>query len=121
MPIGCLLHDSWRRRSRHDIASLYGHVRGDQDAWRFSTAVRTCADAVQHVAFTRRLGPLHIMEPLEFNLAGHPEIFIVSNVEEGGKAVGLKRAGWGWHSDGEDKAIPNAGSFHRMPRSWAGE
>ena len=75
-------------------------------------------DAVQHIAFTRRLGPLHIMEPLEFNLAGHPEIFIVSNVEEGGKAVGLKRAGWGWHSDGEDKAIPNAGSFlyaHEVP------
>ncbi len=72
----------------------------------------------QHIAFSRRLGPLHIMEPLEFNLAGHPEIFIVSNVEEGGKAVGLKRAGWGWHSDGEDKAIPNAGSFlyaHEVP------
>jgi taurine dioxygenase/putative 2-oxoglutarate oxygenase len=72
----------------------------------------------EHIAFTRRLGPLHIMEPLEFNLAGHPEIFIVSNVEEGGKAVGLKRAGWGWHSDGEDKAIPNAGSFlyaHEVP------
>jgi alpha-ketoglutarate-dependent taurine dioxygenase len=65
----------------------------------------------QHVAFTRRLGPLHIMEPLEFNLPGHPEVFVVSNVEEGGKAVGLKRAGWGWHSDGEDKAIPNDGSF----------
>src|SRR3989442_2941679 len=65
----------------------------------------------QHIAFTRRFGPLHIMEPLQYNLAGHPEIFIVSNVEEGGKAVGMKRAGWGWHSDGEDKAIPNAGSF----------
>ena len=65
----------------------------------------------QHIAFSRRLGPLHIMEPLQFNLAGHPEIFIVSNVEEGGKALGMKRAGWGWHSDGEDKAIPNAGSF----------
>ena len=76
----------------------------------------------EHIAFTRRLGPLHIMEPLEFNLAGHPEIFIVSNVEEGGKAVGLKRAGWGWHSDGEDKAIPNAGSFlyaHEVPPEGA--
>lgn len=65
----------------------------------------------QHVAFTRRLGPTHVMEPLEFNLPGYPEVFVVSNVEEGGKPVGLKRAGWGWHSDGEDKAIPNAGSF----------
>jgi alpha-ketoglutarate-dependent taurine dioxygenase len=65
----------------------------------------------QHIALTRRFGPLHIMEPLQYNLAGHPEIFVVSNVEEGGKALGMKRAGWGWHTDGEDKAIPNAGSF----------
>jgi Taurine catabolism dioxygenase TauD, TfdA family len=61
------------------------------------------------IAFTRRLGPLHVMEPREFNLPGHPEIFVVSNIEEGGKAVGLKRAGWGWHSDGEDKATPTRG------------
>jgi alpha-ketoglutarate-dependent taurine dioxygenase len=72
----------------------------------------------QHVAFTRRFGPLHIMEPLQYNLPGHPEIFVVSNVEEGGKALGMKRAGWGWHTDGEDKAIPNAGSMlyaHELP------
>src|SRR5438045_8929528 len=65
----------------------------------------------QHIAFSRRFGPLHIMEPLQYNLPGHPEIFIVSNVEEGGRALGMKRAGWGWHSDGEDKAVPNAGSL----------
>jgi alpha-ketoglutarate-dependent taurine dioxygenase len=65
----------------------------------------------QQIAFTRRFGPLHIMEPLQYNLPDHPEIFVVSNVEEGGKAIGMKRAGWGWHSDGEDKAMPNAGSF----------
>jgi putative 2-oxoglutarate oxygenase len=65
----------------------------------------------QHIAFTRRFGPLHIMEPLQFNLPGHPEIFVTSNVEEGGKPLGMKRAGWGWHSDGEDKAVPNAASF----------
>ena len=65
----------------------------------------------QHVAFTRRLGPLHIMEPLEFNLPGFPEVLVVSNVVKDNKPLGIKRAGWGWHSDGEDKAIPNAGSF----------
>jgi alpha-ketoglutarate-dependent taurine dioxygenase len=65
----------------------------------------------EHIAFTRRFGPLHIMEPLQYNLPGHPEVFVVSNVEEGGKALGMKRAGWGWHTDGEDKAIPNAGSM----------
>jgi hypothetical protein len=65
----------------------------------------------QHMAFSRRLGPPHVMEPLEFNLPEWPEVFVVSNVEENGRPVGLRRAGWGWHSDGEDKAIPNAGSF----------
>jgi alpha-ketoglutarate-dependent taurine dioxygenase len=65
----------------------------------------------QHIAFTRRFGALHIMEPLHFNLPGHPEVMVVSNIEEDGKALGLKRAGWGWHSDGEDKRVPNAGSF----------
>jgi alpha-ketoglutarate-dependent taurine dioxygenase len=65
----------------------------------------------QHVDFTRRLGPLHIMVPTDYNLEGHPEIFVVGNAEEGGKALGLRRAGMGFHSAGEDKAIPNAGSF----------
>jgi alpha-ketoglutarate-dependent taurine dioxygenase len=65
----------------------------------------------QQIAFTRRLGPLHIMVPLQYNLDGFREIFVVGNAEEGGKAVGMRRAGMGFHSDGEDKAIPNAGSF----------
>ena len=65
----------------------------------------------QHVAFTRRLGPLHIMEPLEFNLPGFPEVLVVTNAEKDNKPIGIKRAGWGWHSDGEDKVLPNAGSF----------
>jgi alpha-ketoglutarate-dependent taurine dioxygenase len=65
----------------------------------------------QHIAFTRRLGPLHIMEPPEFNLPGHPEVLVVSNVVKDQVPIGIKRAGWGWHSDGEDKAFPNAGSF----------
>ena len=65
----------------------------------------------QHVAFTRRLGPLHTMDPPEFNLPGFPEVLVVSNVVRDNKPLGIKRAGWGWHSDGEDKAIPNAGSF----------
>ena len=65
----------------------------------------------EQIAFSRRFGALHVMTPLEYNLAGYPEIFLVSNVEREGKAVGLKRAGWGWHSDGEDKLVPNAGSL----------
>jgi len=65
----------------------------------------------QHIAFTRRLGALHIMVPLDYNLAGRPEIFVVSNAEQDGKPLGLRGAGMGFHSDGEDKVVPNAGSF----------
>ncbi len=36
---------------------------------------------------------------------------MVSNVEKDGKPVGIKRAGWGWHSDGVDKEIPNLASM----------
>jgi taurine dioxygenase len=64
-----------------------------------------------HVAFTRRLGPLHIMVPGEFNLADHPEVWVVGNAEQDGKPVGLRGAGMGFHTDGEDKSVPNAGSF----------
>src|SRR5215469_5879126 len=64
----------------------------------------------QHIALTRRLGPLHIMTPLHYNHPDHPEVLVLTNQEEDGKPLGIRRAGMGWHSDGEDKRIPNAGS-----------
>src|SRR5690349_7637926 len=65
-----------------------------------------------HIAFTRRFGPLHVMAPPEHNLDGHPEIFVVGNaVKPDGSPLGLRRAGMGFHTDGEGKAVPNAGSF----------
>jgi taurine dioxygenase len=66
----------------------------------------------QQIAFTRRFGPLHIMqEHLNATLPGQPEVFVVSNAIKDGRPIGLKRAGEGFHTDGEDKRIPNAGSF----------
>jgi len=50
------------------------------------------APPVQQIAFSRRLGPLHVRQP-HYNLAGHPEIFVVSNAEEGGTQVGMRRVG----------------------------
>lgn len=65
----------------------------------------------QHIDLTRRFGPLHIMTPLHYNHPDHPEVMVLTNLEEGGKPLGIRRAGMGWHSDGEDKRLPNAGSF----------
>jgi alpha-ketoglutarate-dependent taurine dioxygenase len=67
-------------------------------------------DPAQHVAFTRRLGLPHIMER-EFKHPDHPEVMVIANEERDGKPYGSRRVGLGWHSDGEDKIIPNAGSF----------
>jgi alpha-ketoglutarate-dependent taurine dioxygenase len=65
----------------------------------------------EHVAFTRRLGPLHIMVPSDFNLPDFPEVWAVGNAERDGQPVSLRGAGMGFHTDGEDKRVPNAGSF----------
>jgi alpha-ketoglutarate-dependent taurine dioxygenase len=64
-----------------------------------------------HIAFTRRLGPLHIMVPGDFNLPDRPEVWVVGNAEADGRPLGLRGAGMGFHTDGEDKTVPNAGSF----------
>jgi len=67
--------------------------------------------SAEHAAFTRRLGPLHIMVPSEFNLPDHPEVWAVGNAVDDGKPISLRGAGMGFHTDGEDKIVPNAGSF----------
>jgi taurine dioxygenase len=53
----------------------------------------------QQIAFSRRFGPLQVNVRSEFNKPGHPEIFIVSNVEIDGKPIGSRDAGRYWHSD----------------------
>ena len=46
------------------------------------------------------------------NLQQRPDIFVVSNIEKkDGKPIGIKRAGRGWHSDGEDKCVRNMASM----------
>ena len=54
----------------------------------------------QQVAFTRRFGEI------EFNIfgerwsvPGNPEIVVLSNITEGGRPTGIRRAGENWHSD----------------------
>lgn len=66
----------------------------------------------QQVAFTHRFGEI------EFNIfgerwsvPGNPEIVVVSNVTEGGRAVGVRRAGEYWHSDMCYTARPPRGTM----------
>ncbi|HLV16783.1 MAG TPA: TauD/TfdA family dioxygenase [Pseudomonas sp.] len=65
----------------------------------------------QHIAFSRRFGELQIHVLRQFLLAGHPEIFIISNIIENGQPIGLGDAGKFWHSDLSYKEIPSLGSM----------
>jgi len=65
----------------------------------------------QHVAFSRRFGPLQIHVLNRFHLSAHPEILIVSNVIEDGKPIGLVDAGADWHSDLSYMPRPSLGSL----------
>ncbi|CAN7778169.1 TauD/TfdA family dioxygenase [Variovorax sp. LjRoot84] len=66
----------------------------------------------QHIAFSRRFGPLEIHVLHQFHLEGHPEILIVSNIKkENGEPLGLGDAGAYWHSDISYKPRPSLGSL----------
>ena len=65
----------------------------------------------QHIAFSRQFGPLESHVVGEFNLANHPEIFVVSNVKEEGKLKGAVYAGQYWHSDLSYMKQPSMGSL----------
>lgn len=65
----------------------------------------------QQIAFSRRFGRLQIHVLHQFQLPGHPEILIVSNIVENGQPVGLGDAGHFWHSDLSYKATPSLGSM----------
>lgn len=53
----------------------------------------------QHIAFSRRFGEIDINVRSRFNKPGHPEIFVVSNIVENGKPIGVTDAGRYWHTD----------------------
>lgn len=65
----------------------------------------------EQVAFSRRFGPLQIHVLRNFQLAGHPEVLVVSNIQEHGQPIGLGDAGHFWHSDLSYKDKPSLGSL----------
>ena len=65
----------------------------------------------QQVAFSRRFGRLQIHVLRNFQLAGHPEVLVVSNIVENGRPTGLGDAGHFWHSDLSYKETPSLGSM----------
>jgi len=70
-----------------------------------------CLSPEQQVAFSQRFGALDRYILDKYNLATQPEIFVVSNVIENGKSVGLADAGRYWHSDMWSIPNPPRGSM----------
>jgi taurine dioxygenase len=78
----------------------------------------------QHVAFSRRFGPLQIHVLRQFQLPTQPEVLIVSNIRENGQPIGLGDAGHFWHSDLSYKETPSLGSMlhaQELPGDGSGD
>lgn len=65
----------------------------------------------QQIDFSRRFGALQIHVLRQFQLPGHPEVLVVSNIVENGQPIGLGDAGHYWHSDLSYKERPSLGSL----------
>jgi taurine dioxygenase len=65
----------------------------------------------QHIAFSRRFGPLEDHVLSDFCLTEHPEIFVVSNIVENGRHVGAYGGSKRYHSDLSYLEKPSMGSL----------
>lgn len=66
----------------------------------------------QHIAFSRRFGPLQVHSMSQFNLEGRPEILMVGNEKHpDGRPKGIADAGRYWHSDMSYLPEPALGSL----------
>lgn len=65
----------------------------------------------EHVRFSRRFGELEIHVLREYVKPQHPEIYVLSNIVENGRAIGIKDAGNYWHTDLSYTRAPSRGSI----------
>lgn len=66
----------------------------------------------EHIAFSRRFGPLQVHPMMQFNLEGAPEILMVSSDRHpDGRPKGIADAGRYWHTDMSYMTQPALGSL----------
>ena len=65
----------------------------------------------QLVDFTKRFGDIDRYVRDDYALPGHPEILLVSNIQENARNIGLADAGTTWHSDMSYVPAPPRGSI----------
>ena len=77
-----------------------------------------------HVAFSRRFGTVEVPTNRQYALDGMPEVYLVSNIVEGGRNIGNADAGRVWHTDSSYMAVPSRGSLLyavEVPRDGQGQ
>ena len=66
----------------------------------------------QHIAFSQRVGPLLVHPSGRHNHPDYPELLLLTNqLDDDGKALGLRDGGSVWHSDLSYMAQPSDGSL----------
>lgn len=65
----------------------------------------------QHIRFSERIGAVEPVTNSQYALPGYPQIYVVSNIIEGGKNIGNADAGRVWHTDSSYMKIPSRGSL----------
>ena len=83
------------RASGADLDAAIGAL-GRYGVLRFPRQRLSAAD-LKH--FSAQLGELEVNVAGAFQEPGHPEVMILSNIVENGRAIGLPDAGQGWHAD----------------------
>jgi taurine dioxygenase len=68
-------------------------------------------DPDAQIAFSRRFGALQEVAQKQYQMAGRPEVYIIGNVEENGRAIGDPSVGRLWHSDQSFLQYPAIGSL----------
>ena len=63
-------------------------------------------EEVDQIRFTARFGEPDVYVLSEYRAPGHPEVLLVTNIQEDGRNIGLADAGTTWHTDSSYLAIP---------------
>lgn len=77
----------------------FGAVRGALGAHGVLRFPKQQLTAQQLAAFSARFGKLEINVANAFQVAGLPEVMVLSNIVENGKPIGMSDAGQSWHTD----------------------
>jgi taurine dioxygenase len=99
--------DASRAQEDHTIAALVAAL--DQHGIVLMRGQTLTPD--QHIAFSRRFGVLQEVAQKQYQMPDKPEIYVIGNVVENGRAIADPSVGRLWHSDQSFLQHPALGSL----------